>query len=336
MKILILRFSSIGDIVLTTPVIRVIKTSLPDCELHFATKKEYSFILSENPYLNKTHLLENSLLQLAILLRREKFDLIIDLHHNLRTSFIKSICGAKSTTVNKLNWKKWLLTNFKINTLPNKHIVDRYIDCLKPLHLKMDNLGLDYFIPEKDEVELSWLPEEFQNGYVALVIGAKKSTKRLPNNRLIELCDRINQPVVLLGGKDDELNGEEIASFFKTNKDTRDEFFEGLKALNKKTIVFNAAGKFNFNQSASLIKQASWVFTHDTGLMHVAAAFKKEIYSIWGSTIPEFGMYPYRTKFVIFENKKIHCRPCSKIGYNQCPKGHFKCMNEVQFDFYLP
>lgn len=336
MKILILRFSSIGDIILTSPVARVIKTSIPEAEVHFATKKEYEFLLNDNPYLDNVHLFDKGLIAFARKLKSEKFDLIIDLHNNLRTSFIKLICQTKTSTIDKLNIRKWILTNFKINTLPNRHIVDRYVDCLKPMELKMDNLGLDYFIPEKDEVELNWLPKEFQNGYVAVVIGAKKATKRLPTNRLIELCDRINKPIVLLGGKEDESTGEEISSFFKTNSETEAIYLDGLLALNKKTIVFNAAGKFNFNQSASLIKQTNWVFTHDTGLMHVAAAFKKDIFSIWGSTVPEFGMYPYRTKFTIFENKKISCRPCSKIGFNQCPKGHFKCMNEIQFDFYLP
>jgi ADP-heptose:LPS heptosyltransferase len=100
--------------------------------------------------------------------------------------------------------------------------------------------------------------------------------------------------------------------------------------------VYNACGKFNLNQSASLVKQARYVFTHDTGLMHIAAAFKKEVFSIWGSTIPGFGMYPYRTKFTVLENNRLDCRPCSKIGFEKCPKGHFKCMNDIVFDFYLP
>ncbi|MGB0525201.1 MAG: glycosyltransferase family 9 protein, partial [Flammeovirgaceae bacterium] len=111
---------------------------------------------------------------------------------------------------------------------------------------------------------------------------------------------------------------------------------EGLLELNKKALIFNACGKFNLNQSASLVQQARAVFTHDTGLMHIAAAFKKQVFSIWGNTTPLFGMYPYRTKFTVFENNKLSCRPCSKIGYKKCPKGHFKCMNEVIFDFYLP
>lgn len=334
MKVLILRFSSIGDIVLTTPVIRTLKTQLPDAEIHCATKAAYASILAENPYVDKIHELGDSLNVLIKSLKRERFDVIIDLHHNLRTLIIKARLGVKSHSFNKLNWEKWLLTTFKINRLPNEHIVDRYMQTVAPLGVQPDNLGLDYFIPEKDDMPLDWLPATHQGGYAALVIGAKFATKQLPVNRLIELCDRINKPVVLLGGKEDVETANEIETFFQ-KVDTNATFERGLDELGKRTLIFNAVGKCNLNQSASLLKQANWVFTHDTGLMHIAAAFKKPIYSIWGNTLPEFGMYPYRTKFIVFENKKLACRPCSKIGYNQCPKGHFKCMNDLVFDFYL-
>ncbi|MCC5930681.1 MAG: glycosyltransferase family 9 protein [Cyclobacteriaceae bacterium] len=334
-KVLILRFSSIGDIVLTSPVPRCIKTQLPDVEVHYATKKSFHGILAANPYIDKIHLLEDSLGDLVQNLRAEKFDFVVDLHNNLRTSVIKLRLGVPSKSFDKLNLKKWLLVNFKINLMPNIHIVDRYMAAAAPLGVKNDDLGLDYFIPEKDEVEKSWLPDGYRNEYVAFVIGAKFATKRLPLERMIELCDRINKPVILVGGPEDIENGEKLERFFQRHK-IAEELEPDLIKLNKKTIVYNACGKFNLNQSASLVKGAKYVFSHDTGLMHVAAAFKKQIFSIWGNTLPELGMYPYKTRFSIFENKKIKCRPCSKIGYDKCPKGHFKCMKEVVFDFYLP
>lgn len=334
MKILIVRFSSIGDIILTTPVIRTLKTQL-DAEVHYATKSDYEQLLTENPYIHKIHLLDKNLAAFISQLKQEKFDLIIDLHNNLRTQALKWRLGVKSYSFKKLNIEKWLLTSLKINRLPNQHIVDRYMETVRPLGVKMDELGLDHFIPDRDAVEAEWLPEAYQSFFVVVIIGGKYNTKKLTETRLIELCDRINKPVILLGGKEDTKTGEAIEAFF-SRKEEFDPFDEGLLELGKHTIVYNACGKFNFNQSASLVKQARWVFTHDTGLMHVAAAFKKEIFSIWGSTIPEFGMYPYRTKFTIFENKNLKCRPCSKLGFNECPKGHFKCMNELVFDFYLP
>ena len=333
MKVLVIRFSSIGDIVLTTPVVRVLKTQLSDAQVHYCTKKGYAGILKANPYIDKLHLLEGSIKDLIQELKAEKFDYIIDLHHNLRSMLIKRRLGVPSSSFDKINFDKWMMVNFKINRLPNVHIVDRYLAAAAPLGVKADELGLDYFIPEQDEVPMDWLPETHRSGYVAYAIGAQHNTKKLPLARMIELCDKINKPIVLLGGKEDADNGAEIERFFQQQDSSAYE--EGLRELNKRTLIFNACGKFNLNQSASLVRQAKHVFSHDTGLMHIAAAFKKPIISIWGNTIPEFGMYPYRTQFTILEKKGLSCRPCSKIGYNKCPKGHFLCMNGIDFDFYL-
>jgi len=335
MKILVIRFSSIGDIVLTTPVVRVLKTQLENAEIHYATKIQFRSIFEENPYIDKMHYLEKDLRAFIRELRNEKFDFIVDLHNNLRTRIIKAALRTKSSSFDKLNIEKWLIVNFKINKLPNVHIVDRYLETVKSFDIKNDSLGLDYFIPEKDVVPMEWLPETHRNGYVAYAIGAQHDTKKLPVERMIELCDKINRPIVLLGGKEDAAVGDQINAFFQKSSGSS-EYEDGLKELNKRTLIYNSCGKYNLNQSASLIKQARYVFSHDTGLMHIAAAFKKEIFSIWGNTIPEFGMYPYRTKFTVLENTKLSCRPCSKIGHNKCPKGHFKCMREIVFDFYLP
>lgn len=317
LKVLVIRFSSIGDIVLTTPVVRCLKTQRPDIELHYVTKASYRFLIADNPYIDKIHVLEESLWGLIGKLRQEKFDVVIDLHNNLRTLQLKTALGVESYSFNKLNWEKWLFVNLKVKAMPNVHIVDRYLDAVRKLGVVNDDQGLDYFIPYKDIIEPDWLPITHQNGYVAYAIGGQHETKKLPLERMIELCQKINYPIVLLGGKEDTENGEAIE-----------------RALGKQR-VYNACGKCNFNQSASLVQQSKLVFSHDTGLMHVAAAFKKKVYSIWGNTVPEFGMYPYQTNFVILENRQLDCRPCSKIGNKRCPKGHFKCMNELSLQFEI-
>lgn len=318
-KFLILRFSSIGDIVLTTPVVRCLKKQMPEAEIHYFSKSKFEFLLCDNPYIDKVWLLEKSNAQeLLALVKEEKFDYIIDLHRNIRTLRIKWTLGVPSFSFEKLNMQKWLMTQFKVNYLPDTHIVDRCLDTLKTFNIQNDGEGLDYFIPYKDQVELEWLPETHRKSYVAYAIGGQHFTKKMPAPRMIELCRKINHPIILLGGPEDFDAGEAIRT-----------------ALGDAQI-FNACGKYNFNQSASLIQKALIVFTHDTGLMHVAAAFRKKVYSIWGNTIPEFGMYPYRTAFEKLEVKGLDCRPCSKIGYSKCPKGHFKCMNDISFDFPIP
>lgn len=334
MKVLILRFSSIGDIVLTTPVLRCIKQQLPSIELHYCTKKAYRSVLAANPYVDKIICLEDRLSALIKKLKAEQYDFVIDLHHNLRTQWIKWRLGVKASSFNKLTIEKWLMVNFKINVLPRQHIVDRYMAAVAFLGVQNDGQGLDYFIPATEEVSLTWLPSTHQKAFVAYAIGGQHATKRLPVHRMIQLCDRINKPIVLLGGEEDYAVGEAIAAFFQRSADHAP-YEAGLQKLNKKCVIFNACGKLNLHQSASLVKQAQVVFSHDTGLMHIAAAFKKHIYTIWGNTIPAFGMYPYQTKFILLENNKLSCRPCSKIGFDRCPKGHFKCMNDITFDFSL-
>lgn len=334
MKVLVIRFSSIADIVLASPVVRVLKTQLSDAEVHFATTDKFTLLVEANPYIDKVQVLGNSLPELIRQLRTERYDVVVDFHDNFRTRIIRTALGVKAYSFNELNLQKWLLVNLKINRLPNEHVVDRYLDTLKPLGLKADALGLDYFIPEKDNVPVDWLPPEFQKGYVAYAMDAPHHTKKLPLKRMIELCDKINKPIVLLGNKADFETAEVIRLFFE--RPQQSDYEAGLTELGKKTIIFNACGKFNINQSASLLKNAKYVFAHDADLMHIAAALKKEVFSIWGNTIPGFGKYPYRTRFTLLENRKVSCRPCSASGYSACPKGHFKCMNEIVFDFYLP
>jgi len=313
-KFLIIRFSSIGDIVLTTPIVRCLKEQVENAEIHYLTKKQFAQILKPNPYISKIITLQDSLSNTIKELKAECYDYIIDLHNNLRTVRIKNSLKILSFTVDKLNFKKWLLVNFKINKLPNIHIVERYLNTLKLFDVSNDNKGLDYFLFPEDEVNIKSLPKFLHNGYYGFVIGAKHYTKMFPVTKIIELINSINYPVVLLGGSEDLSNAEYIVQ----------------NVVNKS--VYIACNKYQINQSASLVKQANLIITNDTGLMHIAAAFKKPIISVWGNTVPQFGMYPYvkEGKSEIVEIKDLQCRPCSKIGFNKCPKKHFKCMNNIE------
>lgn len=311
MKILIIRFSSIGDIVLTTPVVRNLKQQLPDAELHYLTKESFKILLGSNPYIDKLHYLSDRWDAMISELKQERFDLIIDLHHNLRTARIKRALKVKSHSFPKLNIEKWLYTNFKINRLPDVHIVDRYMQTINSLGVKNDGKGLDYFISDQEQIKLEDLPHAHFAGYIALVIGAAHATKRMPVDLLQELCKQIHHPIILLGGSEDRDNGNFIASV------------DPVK-------IYNACGKFTLNESADIIRKAKLVIAHDTGLMHIAAALRKQIICIWGNTVPAFGMYPYYghhpVASVNMQVKNLTCRPCSKIGSDTCPKRHFKCM----------
>jgi len=315
-KFLLVRFSSIGDIVLTSPVARHLKQQVEDAEIHFLTKTAYASLLEANPYIDRVHTFDGDVKTTITSLRNEGIDHVIDLHHNLRSARIKHGIKRVAFTVDKLNWRKWLYVTLKIDRLPDRHMVDRNLDTIKPFIEKVDAGGLDYFIPKTGEVEISSLPEPFRNGYVGLSIGAQHDTKKLPVESLVILSRKLAYPVVILGGPEDREKAELIISSLPG----RD--------------ILNACGAYSIHQSASLVRQASVLISHDTGLMHIGAAFQKKIISVWGNTVPRFGMFPYRAdpSSVQFEVKDLACRPCSKIGYQKCPKKHFKCMLEQDLD----
>lgn len=334
MKILVLRFSSIGDIVLTSPVLRCLKQQGKEMELHVAVKSVFADLVRFNPHVDKVHELGDDLGELIKRLKTEDFDEVIDLHHNLRTARIKRALNVPSHSFPKLNIEKWLLVNAKGSKPPwwspvarlwwewkqprlarmeGVHIVDRYMSTVEHLGVKNDGQGLELFIPPAREVSLSSLPEAHRNGYTALAIGAAHTTKRLPQHKLIELAQLVPGPIVIIGGKEDQAVARAIASEVGGR-------------------IFDATGQYDILGSASLIKQARNVIAHDSGAMHIACAFKKNVVSIWGNTVPAFGMGPYipqqPERAHIAEVLGLDCRPCSKIGHDRCPQGHFRCMEK--------
>lgn len=309
-RYLIIRFSSIGDIILTTPVIRCLHEQVEGAEIHYLTKEKFAPVLKANPHIAKIHTLGDSFSETIKALKAEEFDYIIDLHHNLRSARVKQELKRMYFNVNKLNFRKWLLVNWHIDRMPEVHIVDRYLETVTLFDAHNDGIGLDYYIPENDKFTPEQFPESFRQGYIALVTGAGHATKMLPEERLSALVGLLDYPVVLIGGPDDQESASRIA------------------ANHPGKPIWNTCGELTINQSASVVQQAACVVSHDTGMMHAAAAFKKKIVTIWGNTDPRFGMSAYQPDpdSVDFEITGLSCRPCSKIGYRNCPKKHFRCM----------
>ncbi|HEX6332615.1 MAG TPA: glycosyltransferase family 9 protein [Flavisolibacter sp.] len=323
MKFLVIRFSSIGDIVLTTPVVRCMKKQLNHAEIHYLIKPQFKMVMEENPYIDRIHVLRDDWDQMIAELKEEKFDYIIDLHHNLRTMRVKKALKVPAFSFNKLNIEKFIFVKLKWNVMPKGvHIIDRYMETVRPFGVYNDGAGMDYFIPEAAVTSDRDIPASHHLGYVAIVIGASYFTKKLPIYKLQELCRKLDHPVILLGAKEEFAEGEAIASV------------DPVK-------VYNACGKFSLHESADLVRKAKVIIAHDTGLMHIAAAFKKPVIAVWGSTTPSFGMVPYYgDRFLASHAKpyddvqvhKLWCRPCTKMGRHRCPQGHFKCMKKLSID----
>lgn len=312
MKVLVVRFSSIGDIVLTSPIVRSIAKQLQGVEIHYLTKSKFVSLVNSNNDISKVIAIEKSIDEVLDGLKAEKYDHIVDLHNNVRTKSLKMKLGVPMSSFPKLNWKKWLLVKLKINRMPDIHVVERYFAAVKSLGVKNNNDGVEFKIEANNRVNVETEFDLQPKAYISVAVGAQFGTKRIPLNKLIEILSGIERPIVLMGGEMDK----ELAHAV-------------LKQM-KRSDIYDATGKFSLQQSASIIEQSSKILTNDTGLMHIASAFDVGIVSVWGNTVPELGMFPYRPNqsesFSIHEVKGLSCRPCSKIGFQECPKGHFKCM----------
>jgi len=313
MRLLFIRFSSIGDIVLASPAFRCAKMQLPGVEIHLLTKQSMKAVTEANPYIDQFHYFDKDLNAVIQELKGLQFDYVIDLHKNLRSFRVKRALSCPSYTIKKLSWQKFLLTKFGLNFMPDRHISLRSVDTLAPLGVSYDGQGLDHFVPNGLQLPVNFLPESCSDGFVAIVIGASYATKKLPTPKLIELTKLIEVPMVLVGGKEDAAAGQAIEQ-------------------SNPSHIFNACGKLNLHESALLMKQARMVVSHDTGFLYVACAYHQPTVAIWGGTSPKLQVEPFypdtmsnRYWNAIVPN--LSCQPCSNFGLKKCPKGHFNCMN---------
>jgi ADP-heptose:LPS heptosyltransferase len=303
-RILIIRFSSIGDIVLTTSFLRQLKEQWEgEVELHFLVKKKFVSVLAHNPRIFKIHSFESSVAECYEELVETGFDYIFDLQANLRSSLVKRKLKSLSFTVDKRNFAKYLWVKFGINGTIG-HIVDRYRATAKLFSIKEDHVGLEYYLSKDDEVPLP------TQSFVTAVLGATHMGKRADARHWINWLGEVNQMVILLGGESEIELADEIA---------------------KHCEVINWTGKLTLGNSAYVISRSEWVIAGDTGLMHIAAAFKKNIISLWGCTRPSLGMGPWLPgqKSIAIQPLDRTERPCSKLG-NRCRFGwDNKCMHQI-------
>ena len=306
-NILIIRLSSLGDILLTTPLLRSLKNLYPGKNIDFLVRAEYADTLKFNPYVNEVLLYkrdDNS--ELLRRLKGKKYTAVVDLQNNLRSRKIVKTLKAPAFRFKKRSFDKFLLVKFKINRLRNApQIPKRYAASIPDF--KLDGLGLELFLPEKSPLGL-----DPGMDYIGFCPGSRHFTKMWPPEYFTSLGRLLQKEgfnVVLLGGKSDReicrRLSEEIPSSIDLSND--DDLF----------------------QTAALMKQCRLIVCNDSGLMHAACSARVPVLAIFGSTVKEFGFTPYKNKNLILENNLLSCRPCSHIGREKCPLGHFKCMLEI-------
>ncbi|MDD5686626.1 MAG: glycosyltransferase family 9 protein [Elusimicrobia bacterium] len=311
MKILIVRLSSIGDIILSTPLIRCLRNKFPDAQIDFILKKEYSELLSRNPYISNLILYDGRVFEFSKRLKSEKYDVIIDIHRNFRSFLLLLFAGTKVLKYKNFALKRFFLVEFGINLYKeNIPVSRRYLDTVRPLGVLDDNKGLDFFIDEKVNNKTN-----ISGNCIGFCPVSVWKTKRWSEEYFVKLAGKIletyNHEIMLFGGKNDFQYCENIKNKI------------GNKAKNLCGL--------SFQESALLLRKCKYLFTNDTGLMHVAEALKVPVAAFFGPTVKEFGFYPdIKTSYVF--SKNLSCKPCSTKGSNICSVADFKCMKNISVE----
>lgn len=331
-KILLVRFSSVGDIVLASPVIRVLRKKFPTAQIDFVTRTEYAELVRYNQNLNYTFEFDAEtafagLKSLKRRLREERYDLILDLHNSLRSRYLRSVRGAEILTIDKRMYERTMLVKFKKHLYKEVvSVADRYIEPLAKFGIENDGKGLELHIPDEVLFGVSGKIVPLELNRFEKVLGicpfAKHFTKRWPLERFaetaIKFINTYDGKVLIFGGPNDtEANGQLVATIADA---TPEEYVTSL------------VGKFSLLESAAAMEYCDAILTNDSGLMHVAAAMKKKIVAIFGSTVREFGFFPVADQASILETDYLPCRPCSHIGLGECPEQHFRCMDVITSD----
>lgn len=309
--ILVIRFSSIGDIVLTTPVLRRLRAAYPEASIDFCIKSPFVSLVEGSPYLNAVYTSDAP--------PRGHYDLVVDLQNNLRSrSLVQSISYHQLYRYHKQNWKKLLLVRTGLNLFGTaESVVDRYMAAIEDRQIAGDDKGCELWFTEDDRNFAASVGSGNERR-LAVCFGANHLTKRYPPGKfasVIEsLLSELKLSVLLLGGTEDVEQADEILAALSVNAVSR---------------VVNLAGKSSLTESAAVLESCDAVLTNDTGLMHMASAFGKQLFVLFGSSVGEFGFLPYHTSYCMFEVADLPCRPCSHIGKDHCPKGHFKCMMDI-------
>jgi len=331
-KILIIRFSSIGDIILASPLIRCLRTAYPQAQIDFLVKSEYAELVKFNPHLNSVIELKTAesqeLKALTKKVQTEHYDVILDIHNNFRSKYVRYLSGARIIRViNKYVFRRFLLVHFRLNVYRREiSVAERYLTTAKKLGIKNDQKGLEVFIPEELSQAVKARLSKLKLDTYATIIGlsptARHFTKRWLPERFVELGARLakeqNAKILIFGGNNDSEYCGDIAQM--------------INSLRASNVAESLAGSFSLLETAAALDVCRLVVTNDTGIMHLAAARKRKVVAIFGSTVREFGFFPYGTESVVVEQQGLDCRPCSHIGRKSCPKKHFMCMKNTHVE----
>jgi heptosyltransferase-2 len=323
-KILIIQTAFPGDVILTLPLLQVLKRELPDSNIDFICIPKTAEILEGNPLINELIVYDkkksgiNGFSELIRKLRKAKYDILISPHRSFRSSLISYFSDAKKTISFDKSAMSFLY-NERVKYEQGMHEIQRNLSLLKPVGISEKNiLPPELFISNAIKTKITEYLQakniQPENKFICIAPGSVWFTKRYPKEKFTELCDLLLEKdfkIFLTGGIADK----SISEFILKN------------TINKNVI--DATGEFSFKESAELISRAELLITNDSAPLHLANAVGTKVFAIFGATIPAFGFYPYGKEDKIFETDGLKCRPCSIHGGNECPVRTFECMERI-------
>ncbi len=313
-KKLVVRLSSAGDIILTSPLVKLIKEKEPESEIHFVAKSNYSDLIRYNPNISAVHLVQEhvdfeELKTLKRKLLAENFDATLDLQNNFRSIYLRRGTSSQIGVINKEIFKRAALVKMKFNFYSGiRSVALKYAQVYDKTLTEVPKPEIFYPSNIRNKIDEIWKSTSVEGrNSVFLCPGSRHFTKRWPVENWLELARIISgqNQVVLIGGNEDAGICNIIAKIGGIN---------------------NLCGKLTMLESTAMLSHADLVVTNDSFLMHAANALGKKIIAIFGSTVKEFGFFPYGVDNKILEVSGLSCRPCSHIGGESCPKKHFRCM----------
>lgn len=329
-KTLVIRFSSIGDIVLSTPLLRVLRERFPKTQIDFVTKKEYAELVSSNHNINFTYQYDPvtgfpGLRELKRKLKAESYDLVVDIHNSLRSRYVRSMLGVKKiAVVDKRVKERTMLVKLKKNVYGKSvSVSDRYVEALKEFDVRSDGKGPELHIPDDVLFAVSGRVGKLGLNRFEKLLGicpfARHATKEWPLDRYADLAvgfvRGFDGAVMIFGGKEDRVRSAALTG--KIASQTGPE------------RIIDWTGGCSLLETAAAMQYCDVIATNDTGLMHLANAMNKKVVALFGSTVKEFGFFPHGEGSIVLEQKGLYCRPCSHVGLPECPEKHFRCMREI-------
>jgi heptosyltransferase-2 len=323
-KTLVLRLSSIGDVILATPFLRALKTAFPAASIDVAVKKEFASLLEHNPHVDRCIEVDTSagneaLHTLRSALREHRYDAVFDLHNNFRTRLLRRGVAPTVRVVRKRSIRRLLLVRWKINLLRDTPgISKRYQETCEGMGITVDAGPPEVFVPVDVEnavaARLREAGVDDAARVLALAPGARHFTKRWPAEHWAALVARLmldeGTKVLLLGGKEDRDAAETISRIAPAR-------------------VVNLCGELSLLETAAALSRCAAACTNDSGLMHLATARGVPVVALFGSTVREFGFFPLGERNTVLEVEGLSCRPCTHIGRDRCPALHFRCLRDI-------